>query len=191
MRYIFICLLLCLSVATHISAEPVVKIGQDAPNFTLKDQNGTTHTLAQYKGKIVVLEWTNPTCPFVVRHYKAKTMTTLAGKHADVVWLTINSSHYTTDKDNAAWAKAENVKFVLNDSTGKVGKQYGARTTPHMYVVDAKGKLAYMGAIDDDPYGDKKESTNYVAKALESLKANQAVQTATTKEYGCSVKYKK
>ena len=165
-------------------------VGKPAPDFTLMDQNGQKHTLSQYKGKVVVLEWTNPTCPFVVRHYKQKTMTNLAKKHGDVVWLTLNSSYFANDKENGKWAKIEGVKTVLNDPSGKVGKAYGARTTPHMYVVDQKGNLAYKGAIDDDPYGDKKAPMNYIDQAVSSLKAGKTVAMSDTKPYGCSVKYK-
>ena len=165
-------------------------IGKPAPDFTLVDQNGQKHTLSQYKGKVVVLEWTNPTCPFVVRHYKQKTMTNLAKKHGDVVWLTINSSYFANSEENGKWAKTEGVKLVLDDHDGKVGKAYGARTTPHMYVVDQKGNLAFKGAIDDDPYGESKAPVNYIDQAVSELKAGKPVSKSDVKPYGCSVKYK-
>ena len=184
-------LILSMFSSHAISAPNSPVVGEPAPQFDLKDQNGNNHTLSQYKGKIVVLEWTNPTCPFVVRHYEKKTMTQLAKSNSDIVWLTINSSHFTTHESNAKWAKAEGVKYVLKDSTGTVGRSYGSKTTPHMYVVDTQGKLAYKGAIDNDPYGDKKSPLNYIAEALKSLKANQPVKTPETKPYGCSVKYKR
>lgn len=170
-------------------AEP--KTGAPAPDFTLKDHQGTTHKLSQYRGKIVVLEWTNPGCPFVVKHYEKDTMTKLAAKHPEVVWLTINSSYFTQDADNAQWAKAEGVKSVLNDASGEVGKQYGARTTPHMYVVSPDGTLAYQGAIDDNPHFDARADKNYVEAAIIDLKAKRPVKTPETKPYGCSVKYKR
>jgi len=176
-----------------LSATPTtasLKLGAPAPDFTLKDQRGATVTLSALKGKTVVLEWTNPGCPFVVRHYKAKTMTQLAQANPEVVWLTINSSYFTQDADNAKWADKEGVKVVLNDASGEVGKRYGARTTPHMYVIDAEGKLAYQGAIDDDPYGEKATPLNYVAEALKALKAGGSPKVNETKPYGCSVKYK-
>lgn len=187
-------LLFCAPLLSNIVAAPsgssTVKTGEMAPDFTLKDQSGTEVKLSSLKGKLVVLEWTNPGCPFVVRHYKAQTMTKLAKANSDVVWLTINSSHFTQDADNTTWAQKEGVKTVLNDASGKVGKLYGARTTPHMYVIDAQGKIAYQGAIDDDPYGDKESPLNYVADALKALKAGKAPSINETKPYGCSVKYK-
>jgi peroxiredoxin len=173
------------------SASAALTIGQPAPDFTLKDHTGATHTLSSYRGKLVVLEWTNPGCPFVVRHSKAKTMSKLKEAFPDVVWLTINSSYFNTDSDSAAWAQREGVKAVLNDSAGQVGRLYNARTTPHMYVINTKGELAYQGAIDDDPYGDQKEPLNYVSEALKALKAAQAPKVSETKPYGCSVKYKR
>jgi peroxiredoxin len=183
-------------LSAQLSAAPsaqatALKLGELAPDFSLKDQRGQELKLSSLRGKLVVLEWTNPTCPFVVRHYKAKTMTTLAQSHPDVVWLTINSSHFTQDADNAKWADSEGVKRVLNDASGEVGQRYRARTTPHMYVIDAAGKLAYQGAIDDDPYGDKQAPLNYVAEALKALKAGAQPKVGETKPYGCSVKYKR
>ena len=166
-------------------------VGQPAPDFTLKDHTGATHTLSSYRGKLVVLEWTNPGCPFVVRHSEAKTMSKLKEAFPDVVWLTINSSYFNTDSDSAAWAQREGVKVVLNDSAGQVGRLYNARTTPHMYVINTKGELAYQGAIDSDPYGDQKEPVNYVSEALKALKAERAPAVSETKPYGCSVKYKR
>ena len=180
-------LMLCFSV---LVAAPL-KIDEPAPDFTLKDQSGSAHTLSQYKGKIVVLEWTSPTCPFVVRHYTAKTMTSSAKAHPEVVWLTVNSSHFTKDKDNRAWAEKNGVRTVLNDSSGSVGALYGARTTPHMYIIDVKGALAYQGAIDNDPYGENAQPINYVMQAIKELKAGRRVSQADTKPYGCSVKYKR
>jgi peroxiredoxin len=185
---------ICCLVNTAIFAEGTgsqLKINQEAPGFVLKDQNGKSHDLSKYKGKVVVLEWSNPTCPFVVRHYKAKTMVTLAKKHANVIWLTIDSSHFLDQNELNAWAKKEGVKVALNDHAGKVGRAYAARTTPHMYVIDQKGRLAYQGAIDNDPYGDKKSPMNYVDQALQELEAGKKVSVAETKAYGCSVKYKR
>lgn len=178
--------------APHAAPAPSaqLKVGAPAPDFTLKDQAGNEVKLSALKGKTVVLEWTNPGCPFVVRHYKAKTMTQLAAAHPEAVWLTINSSHFTQDAANSEWAQKEGVKVVLNDASGAVGQSYGARTTPHMYVINAQGELAYQGAIDDDPYGDKPEPLNYVAEALKALKAGQPIKVSETKPYGCSVKYK-
>ena len=166
-------------------------VGEQAPDFTLKDQTGKVHNLKQYRGKLVVLEWTNPTCPFVVRHYERDTMTKLAAAHPDVVWLTVNSSYYTTDADNTTWAKQEGVEVVLNDARGRIGQAYGAKTTPHMYIIDPQGRLVYQGAIDDNPHFDDRKTLNFVDQALKELKAGKAVSQSSTRPYGCSVKYKR
>lgn len=172
-------------------AKTTLKVGAPAPDFTLTDHKGTKHHLAAYQGKTVVLEWTNPSCPFVVRHYKAKTMSTLKAAHPEVVWLTIDSSHFATHKNSAPWAKKEGVSAVLNDASGEVGRLYGARTTPHMFVINKQGLLSYQGAIDDDPYGEKKSPLNYVSEALKSLSAGKEPSKSSTRPYGCSVKYKR
>lgn len=167
-----------------------LKPGTAAPEFTLTDQTGKTHTLSDYHGKTVVLEWTNQTCPFVQRHYKADTMIKLAAANQDVVWLAIDSSNFTTAASCAKWAKSQEIPYpILVDASGDVGRLYHAKTTPHMFVIDTEGKIAYNGAIDDDPRGDKDGTTNFVAAALHDLKAGHAVENASTKPYGCSVKY--
>ena len=169
-------------------------VGKKAPGFSLVDQNGKTHKLSDYAGKNVVLEWTNPGCPFVVRHYEAGTMKKLADTSAadSVVWLAVNSSHFTTAKESADWAKEHGHTFLtLHDADGKVGKAYGAATTPHMYVVDAKGLVAYEGAIDSDAWVKDAKAANYVAAALADLKAGRSVAKPFVKPYGCSVKYKR
>ena len=163
-----------------------------APTFTLIDQNGKTHNLSDYAGKIVVLEWLNPECPFVVRHYEANTMVTLANDYAgnDVIWLGINSTKHFDQGQNRAFAEKYNLPYpVLNDNTGQVGRLYNAKTTPHMFVIDKGGSLAYQGAIDDDPTGNKSEKINYVKAVLEELLVDKAVTEKETKPYGCSVKY--
>ena len=168
-------------------------VGKKAPEFSLVDQNGKTHKLSDYAGKTVVLEWTNPGCPFVVRHYEAGTMKRLAEASAsdNVVWLAVNSSHFTTAKESTDWATKHGHGFVtLHDPDGKVGKAYGAVTTPHMYVVDGKGMVAYEGAIDSDAWVKDPKATNYVAAALADLKAGRSVSQSYVKPYGCSVKYK-
>jgi peroxiredoxin len=172
---------------------------QTAPDFTLKDINGKVVQLSTLKGKTVVLEWTNYDCPFVKPHYdtELKTMSKLAAKYADqgVIWLTINSTHYATVETNKAWAEKHQLKqAVLVDGDGKVGKLYQAKTTPHMFVIDKEGKIAYQGAIDNAPMGKKPEDqelVNYVDKALAELLADKKVEIAKTKSYGCSVKYAK
>ena len=165
-------------------------VGQPAPAFTLQDQNGKSVSLGDYKGKIVVLEWINKDCPFVQRHLKAKTIEALAAKYKsnDVAFLAIDSTstHNTADRQKTS---TENGTTVLDDSQGKVGKEYGAKTTPHMFVINKDGVLAYKGAIDNDPDGNKADRVNYVAKAVDELLAAKSVSTSETKSYGCGVKY--
>ena len=169
-------------------------VGDQAPTFTLSDSAGNQVSLADYSGKVVVLEWLNPDCPFVQRHYKAGTMKNLATKYGaqGVVWLTINSTKYMDAAANAKFKAANDLPYpILVDQSGEVGHLYGAMTTPHMYVIDGGGNLVYIGAIDDDPRGNKDgPSTNYVSAALDEVLAGTAVSTAETKPYGCSVKYK-
>ncbi len=168
------------------------KIGAPAPAFTLKDEAGKEHKLADYKGKIVVLEWTCATCPYVERHYKAKTMakTHEAVGKDDVVWLAIDSTKTVKAEANAEWKAKEGFAYpVLTDASGAVGKLYGAKTTPHMYVIDAKGNLAYSGAIDDDVRGKNEKAKNYVIETVNALKKGEKVPASETKPYGCSVKY--
>lgn len=171
-------------------------VGEAAPGFTLTDLQGQEHTLADLEGKVVVLEWINPECPFSERHAKEKTMIDLA-ETDDVVWLAINSTNpesgdYLQPAEHQEYNDEHGIAYpVLYDPTGEVGREYGAKTTPHMYVIDADGTLLYDGAIDDDPAGRQKprERTNYVAGALEDHRAGQPVEPATTKPYGCAVKY--
>lgn len=176
--------------------EPMARIGSAAPEFTLKDTDGKEVSLSQFKGKIVVIEWYNSGCPFVKRHHdKYKTMADTAKRFGDkVVWLAINSGapgkegHGLDAESKKNW----NISWpILNDETGTVGRLYGAKTTPHMFVVDQQGILRYNGAIDNDR-GDEKspsEKVNYVAQAVEELLAGKTVTTPETKPYGCSVKY--
>jgi len=168
------------------------EVGKPAPDFTLTDASGKEHKLSDYKGKHVVLEWTNPTCPYVVRHYDAKTMTTTADKSGDeVVWLAVDSSNFVKAEDAKSWKDKHGISYpILLDPSGDVGRTYAAKTTPHMFVVDKEGTLRYSGAIDDDPRGEKKDgATNYISATLEALKAGKEVETSQTKPYGCSVKY--
>jgi peroxiredoxin len=169
-----------------------LKPGDMAPDFTLTNQDGKELSLKDYAGKTVVLEWVNPDCPFVQRHYKAKTMTTLASKWAekDIVWLAINSTHYMGVDDNLKFAKAQGLTYsILSDSSGEVGRAYHAKTTPHMFVIGGDGKIVYNGAIDDDNRGSSESPTNFVDAALSSCVAGASVEIAQTKPYGCSVKY--
>ena len=170
-----------------------IAVGKPAPDFELKDENGKPFKLSDQKGKIVILEWTAPACPFVKRHYKTKTMQGTLDKlrSEKVVWAAIDSSHYVKPEKSAAWKKEEMFTYpVLQDPSGEVGKVYGAKTTPHMYVIDETGVLRYDGAIDDDPRGDVEAPKNYVLAAASALLAGKEVENKQTKPYGCSVKYK-
>ncbi|MHC4187368.1 MAG: redoxin domain-containing protein [Planctomycetota bacterium] len=178
------------------SSKPGPEPGQKAPNFTLKNHEGKTVSLADYKGKTVVLEWFNYDCPFVQYHYEdKKTMSELAAKYKNknVVWLTVNSTNYATQQTNKKYATKHNVTHaILDDSPGKVGKAYKATNTPQMIIVDKNGNVAYNGAIDNSPNGRTpagKELKKYVDKALTELTSGQKVGTPKTKPYGCSVKY--
>lgn len=168
-------------------------IGKPAPDFSAVDETGAKHTLADYKGKAVVLEWTNPDCPFVARHYEADTMEKLAASLGakEVVWLAVNSTHSNTADDTKAWRSAQGFTYAtLQDSDGTVGRAYGAKTTPHMFVIDAQGVLRYRGAIDDDPHGKGSAPKNYVDSAMQALFAGASPDPSDTQAYGCSVKYK-
>jgi len=174
---------------------PKAEIGSTAPDFTIEDQSGNNVSLSNFKDKIVVLEWLNPDCPFVQRHYKSNTMTSLASNYSDngVVWLAINSTHTMNKDDDKKWIEKYGLQYpILDDSSGNVGKLYGAKTTPNMFIIDKSGALIYAGAIDDDPDGSKGENkVNYVEKALNEVIAGNAVSISETKPYGCSVKYSK
>lgn len=164
------------------------EIGAPAPTFTLSSFDGKTYSLNDYKNKIVVLEWFNKDCPVCQAH--CENMKKLAKTYTakGVIWLAVDSTNFRKNPENAAYAKEHHIDYpILADFDGKVGKEYRAKTTPHMYVIN-KGTLAYMGAIDD---GAKKNPKNYVAAALDELLADKTVTTTTTKSYGCSVKYKK
>ncbi len=182
-------------VVSMVFAGGGVSVGDTAPDFTLGDSAGKEISLSDYEGKVVVLEWLNPDCPFVQRHYKAGTMKNLATKYSGegVVWLTVNSTNYMDAAANAKFKADNGLPYtILVDQSGEVGHLYGAATTPHMYIINGGGKLVYIGAIDDDPRGNKDgPATNYVASALDEVVAGNAVTTAETKPYGCSVKYKK
>ena len=176
-------------------AQATATVGQPAPGFTLKDQDGAEVDLAKLRGKIVVLEWTHPDCPFAQRHAEAKTMSTLADRYRGkgVVWLGVDSTSYLDAARDRTWRSEHKLPYpVLDDHKGTVGTAYGAKTTPHMFVIDGSGTVVYAGAIDDDATGDKgKQARNYVAEALDEVTAGQPVKLAETKPYGCSVKYAK
>jgi len=173
------------------------EVGTSAPGFQLKGVDGKSYSLADYKGKVVVLEWVNPHCPFSDRHARERTMTELAKQHGEVVWLGINSTNpqsgeFETPADYQAYIQQQGISYpVLYDESGATGHAYGARTTPHMFIVDPQGKIAYNGAIDDDPSGrkPKPQRVNYVANGLNSERAGSKPDPASTKPYGCTVKY--
>lgn len=174
----------------------VAAIGQPAPAFELKDQNGNLVSLNQFASNVVVLEWFNNECPFVVKQYKNGDMNKLAAKYKDkgVVWLAINSTKSHNAEHNKKIAGEWSIdRPLLDDSEGTVGHQYGAKTTPHMYVIN-KGTLVYAGAIDSIPSAEQEDiakADNYVAKALDEVLAGKPVTTPESKPYGCSVKYAK
>ena len=176
-------------------------VGQPAPAFTATDTAGKTVALADFKGKYVVLEWTNPGCPFVQKHYDSGNMpaTQKDATAKGAVWLSINTTakdagDYMAPAELQGWMKSQRgvPTATLMDSDSKVARAYGARTTPHMYIVDPQGKLVYAGAIDSKPTAnpaDIKTATNYVTQALGEAMAGKAVSRASTQAYGCSVKY--
>jgi cytochrome oxidase Cu insertion factor (SCO1/SenC/PrrC family) len=187
-------------VFSAAQAAPVV--GQPAPDFTLTDINGQKHALADYRGKIVVLEWVNPECPFVLKHYEATNNMPATQKlalDAGAVWLSINSGHEGSQGDFSvadvkAWHKktGANPTAYFRDQNGKVGKLYDARHTPTLFVVNAEGVLVYSGGIDDinsTSAADVPKATNFVKAALSDIKAGRPVAKATSRPYGCSVKY--
>lgn len=175
------------------------KVGEKAPSFTLTDINGKEHTLASLRGedKIVVLEWFNAECPFVVRHYSEQfdTMNKLAEEYKnDVVWVRINSNADGEQgaglETNKKYAKEYRIKGpILLDPKGEVGHTYGAQTTPHMYVIDKEGVLRYQGGIDNDPRGRDDNRVNYVEQALKQILAGETVTQSESRPYGCTVKY--
>ena len=175
----------------------VAELGKMAPGFLLVDTDGKSHKLSDYKGKVVVLEWFNPDCPFVKKHHKnSRSMNAAyrAVEGKDVVWLAINSG--APGKQGAGLDRNKQAKEeygitypILLDPTGIVGRAYGAKNTPHMFVIDAAGKLAYNGAIDNDPSPDVLGDENYVVDTVHRLQKGETVQTSQTKPYGCSVKY--
>jgi peroxiredoxin len=194
--------LLTLAASTALFAADSPAVGTTAPDFSLTDSKGEPQSVSQYKGKYVVLEWFNPDCPFVKKHYGSGNMQKLQEEFAakGVVWLTIDSSApglegnltaEQAEKKIAEW-KTKQTALVL-DPDGKAGRSYGAKNTPHMFVINPEGKIIYEGAIDSKATpnpSDISGSTNYVKVALEQSLAGKTVSNANTKPYGCSVKYK-
>ncbi len=184
-----------------LSAAEKAELGQTAPKFILMDSKGGTHSLDNFAGKWVVLEWINFDCPFVVRHYKEKNMQKLQKQYTDkgVIWLGICSSapgkqgHFDNNEINKRLNEmGVNMTAYLIDETGIVGKMYEAKTTPHMFIVNPEGELVYQGAIDSirsTDIADNDKAENYVKKALDEGMAGKAISTKTSTPYGCSVKY--
>jgi peroxiredoxin len=190
--------LAAIALAPAAAVESAAKVGAVAPSFTLTDTKGQAHNLADFKGKFVVLEWTNHQCPVVVRHYRDGNMqkTQAWALKEGAVWLSIVSSapgkqgYVTAEAANEVIAqKGHKISAKLLDPNGKVGKLYGAKTTPHMYVIDPNGTLIYNGAIDDSPSGEASKAKNLVVAAITEAKAGKPVSVPTSQPYGCSVKY--
>ena len=190
----------CIALATAFPALAAAP-GAAAPDFTIADTAGKAVKLADYRGKFVVLEWTNPECPFVRKHYTSNNMQGLQKEWGakDVLWLTINSTHsshseFKSADEMTSWIRAQGAapKATLIDGTSATARAYGAKTTPHMFVVDPTGKLLYNGAIDDKRTSnpaDAKVANNYVRAALIEATAGNPVTVASTTPYGCSLKY--
>ena len=195
----FLCFvsLFILAPASHAA----LKIGDVAPAVSAEDTHGKAVNLAEMKGKIVVLEWTNHACPFVRKHYDSKNIQTLQSysKEKDVVWISVISSaqgkqgFVTAEEANKIVAAEEShAAHIVLDPSGAIGKAYDAKTTPHMFVIDKQGKLAYMGAIDDVSSADVKDvarATNYVRAAMDDLMAGKTPKVEASSPYGCGIKY--
>lgn len=200
-RYFLMPPIFALMLAWQTTVCAGASVGKAAPDVTLTDSTGTARTLSEWKGKVVVLEWSNHECPFVNKHYASGNMqrlqTTYTGQ--GVVWLTIVSSapgkqgHVSPGQAHALTTqRGASPTAVLLDPKGTVGRRYGAKTTPHMFIIDTHGTIVYAGAIDDRPSTDTADipgATNYVQRALDAVLAGRPVSTRTTKPYGCSVKY--
>jgi len=186
---------------TPLGAAAQAVIGQPAPAFSAVDANGKTVSLADFKGKHVVLEWVNPGCPYVQKHYNSGNMpaTQKAAIDKGVAWLAVSSTakdagDYRAPKDLVGWIQGKGgaPSATLMDDSGKIGRAYGARTTPHMYLIDPQGKLLYAGAIDSKPTSNPADiatATNYVNQAVGEVLAGKPVSQPTTRAYGCSIKY--
>lgn len=193
--------LLLLLAPPLASGQSQATVGEDAPNFTLPDTDGEKHTLADYEGKYVVLEWLNFGCPFVGKHYGSGNMQQLQDTFTDkgVVWLSIVSSaegkqgYYPPEQMKAQKKKHNgNMTAILMDPAGDVGRAYGAKVTPHMYVISPDGELLYKGGIDDKPTTDEADiegAENYVQNALTQAMNGEEVDPKTAPPYGCTVKY--
>lgn len=200
-KSVLVLVVAAIAAATAPLAQAAAKLGQPAPDFTLTDISGDSHQLSGYKGKTVVLEWVNSGCPFVQKHYESGNLPKLqrTATTDGVIWLTINSGRAGAQGDldggtATSWLKKHDAAptAYLRDQDGKVGRLYGAKTTPHMYVISGDGTLVYNGAIDSIRSADKSDlakATNYVAAALADLKAGKPVAVSASQPYGCAVKY--
>ena len=198
MKHLLNVLFCAAAAAFPAGAALAVESGRPAPDFTFTDLSGKTQRLSDFRGKVVVLEWLNPACPYVLRHYRSGSLpaTQAAAAGDGAVWLQVNSTAMG-DLDGAKsleWQKKNNVVAAayIRDQSGKIGRLYGAQTTPHLYVIAPDGRLAYQGAIDDQPsasLANTMSAHNYVKAALAALKAAKPVEPATTQPYGCAVKY--
>lgn len=189
------------STTHNADAAPAV-IGNPAPGFSGMDSKGNTQNLSDYLGKTVVLEWTNHDCPYVQKHYNSGNMQTLQTNAAadDVVWLRVISSApgtqgylSATEIENLAATQGTTAAATIIDETGVIGQSYGAKTTPHMYIIDDEGVLVYAGGIDDNASADietVKTANNYVAAALDDIKSDREIAVNQSRPYGCAVKYK-
>jgi peroxiredoxin len=198
--FVAVALVVAAAAGARLAVAAAV-VGEPAPAFTLADTNGRSHSLEDLRGKTVVLEWWNDECPFVGKHYGSGNMQRLQKEWTakGVVWLTISSSApgrqgYVDGAQANAWMKEKGAAptAVLLDHDGKVGRAYGAKTTPHMFVIDPKGTLVYAGGIDDKPSTDLADvatAKNLVSAALAEVTAGKRVTTAVSQPYGCSVKY--
>lgn len=176
----------------HASGLGRVEVGKSAPDFTLVDSAGKTHRLSDYKDRVVVLEWLNQECPWSVK--AVPDVKSLYDRYAKkgVVWLGIDSTHWRRPEQNVKYARDKGIPFpILGDADGKVGRLYGARTTPHLFVIE-KGTIVYAGALHNNQYGRMAEADarNYVDEALAAVLAGKKVPLSETKPWGCSVKYK-
>ena len=187
-------------ISARAAQAPEAEVGKPAPAFEATDTQGVAHKLADFRGKVVVIEWFNPQCPFVRKHYGSGAMQKLQEDDTarGVVWLSVDSAapgkqgHVTPEQANA-WAAEQKTHStaIFLDPDGALGHRYGALTTPHVFVVDQDGVLRYQGAIDDTPSTDLEDvaSDNYVAQAVDALLAGELVEISSTQPYGCSVKY--
>lgn len=195
-------MLVLAAVASTSAFAKTAAVGSPAPEFTLTDLSGKSHRLSDFKGKTVVLEWVNPECPFVVKHYDKSGNIPKLQREATadgVVWLAINSGHKGAQGDfepaqATEWLKKNNAAptAYMRDSDGTVGKMYGAKTTPHIYVINPEGKLVYNGAIDSirsTKVEDIAKADNYASAAIQAAKSGGMPAKSTTEPYGCGVKY--